>query len=476
MSIAIINELCKSNECSHDCIKICPQIKKGDKVIKQENDKFIIVEKNCIYCYQCVSACPYTAIVTNKEENYDTEKTKKGLDQIDELLPQRVDPFKIDQSEFSPFSQKMITFARRGWDETFIGFQKGIYSKSKEKTEKNLDGYSKIELASIQGAWSIENLVSKTEYEEMKKFKIENKEITQNITKKKEKLNERTFDDIDPNESTKWIKKVAKFYGADLVGIAPFDTRWIYTENTPDERYDYQAEFTSAIVLAVEMDLDAINTSPKMPSGMATGLGYSKSAFVRTLLTNFIKNLGYQAIPAGNQVGLSVPLSINAGLGGYGRTGLLITKKYGSRVRLAKILTDLPLIHDQPDYKFIKSVERFCKSCMTCAKKCPSVSVSFDKEPSYKTYSKSNNPGINKWYVNVDTCYLFWVENSGDCSNCISDCEYNRTNKRTLGGHRLVMWFIDHVPWLNPIWPLFSKITGFGGNKSAKKYWKKLKT
>ncbi len=62
---------------------------------------------------------------------------------------------------------------------------------------------------------------------------------------------------------------------------------------------------------------------------------------------------------------------------------------------------------------------------MKCAEKCPSASIPFDKKISYKTYSISNNPGVKKWYIDVETCYLFWLENGGDCSNCISDCEYN---------------------------------------------------
>ena len=37
-----------------------------------------------------------------------------------------------------------------------------------------------------------------------------------------------------------------------------------------------------------------------------------------------------------------------AGLGEYGRLGLLITPEFGPRVRIGKIFTDLPLSHDEP--------------------------------------------------------------------------------------------------------------------------------
>ena len=44
----------------------------------------------------------------------------------------------------------------------------------------------------------------------------------------------------------------------------------------------------------------------------------------------------------------SIPIAIDAGLGELGRNGLLVTPKYGPRVRLAKILTNMPLVPDSP--------------------------------------------------------------------------------------------------------------------------------
>jgi reductive dehalogenase len=276
----------------------------------------------------------------------------------------------------------------------------------------------------------------------------------------------------DTKKMTKFLKKIATLYGADLIGIAPFDSKWIYSRDRLDREYVISKDIKYAIVLAVEMDYNGINTSPKMPGGIATGLGYSKMAFVRTLLAKFIQNLGYEAIPAGNSLGLSVPLAIEAGLGGFGRHGLLITKKFGPRVRVAKILTNLPLITDKPDYKFAKSVEKFCETCMNCAIHCPSASIPFDKKISYKTYSISNNPGVKKWYVDVESCYLFWLENGGDCSNCISSCEYNHI---FTWPHRIANWIVMNFPFLNPIWPFIGKLLGYGGTKSAEKMWKKVK-
>ena len=61
------------------------------------------------------------------------------------------------------------------------------------------------------------------------------------------------------------------------------------------------------------------------------------------MVAEFIRRLGYNAIPAANDTALSIPLAVDAGLGQAGRHGLLINLKVGARCRISKIFTDLPL-------------------------------------------------------------------------------------------------------------------------------------
>jgi reductive dehalogenase len=267
------------------------------------------------------------------------------------------------------------------------------------------------------------------------------------------------------------IKKAAKFFGAEMVGIAPLDRNWLYSVNRRGEPYDVPDSYQFVIVMAVEMDYDAIATSPAFTSSAATGLGYSMMAFVELELAAFIKRLGYNAMTSGNNVALSIPFAIDAGLGQYGRHGLLITKPYGPRVRIAKVLTDMPLVRDHPDMDFCKSVVRFCETCRKCATTCPSQSIPYDKEQSWKGLSKSNNPGIKKWYVDVESCYGFWIENGSECSNCIRSCPYN---KQDGFFHRTILWFVQHTPWLNRLIVLMDNIAGYGKQKNSDKFWKKF--
>ncbi len=167
---------------------------------------------------------------------------------------------------------------------------------------------------------------------------------------------------------------------------------------------------------------------------------------------------------------LSVPLAIDAGLGQYGRHGLLITKQFGPRVRIAKILTDMPLIPDKPNFDFCRAVVRFCEACKKCAEHCPSQSISYDRGRTWQGETKSNNPGIRKWYINPETCYGFWVENGSDCSNCIRSCPYNKPNNIL---HKIVLWMVQHMPWLNRLIVKMDELAGFGRQVDPRTIWKK---
>ena len=183
------------------------------------------------------------------------------------------------------------------------------------------------------------------------------------------------YHDEDTQQISNQIKTITKFYGASLVGITKLDHQWVYSHTRNGDPINIPSSIEYAIVFAIEMDDTGIATSPALPSAMATGNGYSRMAFTQACLAEFIRNLGYQAIPSGNDTALSVPLAVDAGLGQFSRMGLLITPEFGPRVRLAKVLTDMPLIPDKLDVGFNQSVIRFCKTCKKCAKYFPSQSI-----------------------------------------------------------------------------------------------------
>jgi len=290
-------------------------------------------------------------------------------------------PYLVDDSIYRPFSSQMTVFSRVIWDDASKVYGKEIYERVPKIIAQKKPGYSRVDFAAQSASWTVYNhfrgAFSWNRLQQPGRGEALG-ELPQYIPENLKNL-------------TAQVKKVANFYGASLVGIAKLDRRWVYTHNRMGEKIDIPSSIEYAIVIAIEMDDTGIACSPTIPAAIATGNGYSRMAFVQSCLAEFIRNLGYQAIPSGNDKALSVPLAIDAGLGQFSRMGLLITPGYGPRVRLAKVLTDLPLIPDEPDIKFNQSVIRFCKTCKKCAKYCPSKSIMNETEPTWDGLTRSTS-------------------------------------------------------------------------------------
>ena len=226
------------------------------------------------------------------------------------------------------------------------------------------------------------------------------------------------YDPADPAEFTRRVKDAARFYGASLVGVARVNPLWLYAA---DGGAGVEG-LSTAVVMAVEMDYDIIATSPSPAASAATAKGYSQMAFVATCLAQYLCDLGFRAVPSGNDIALTIPLAIDAGLGEMGRNGSLITREYGPRVRLCKVFTDAALIADEPVSFGARQV---CATCNECVLACPAGAIPAG-EMTASGPSPSNNPGVLKWYCHPDKCLAFWQVNGTSCCNCIRSCPFNK--------------------------------------------------
>lgn len=232
----------------------------------------------------------------------------------------------------------------------------------------------------------------------------------------------------DPAGTAKDIKKIARLFGADDVGICEYDDRWVYSHkyNRIDQAsvpVDVDASMTHVIVIITAMDPELTERVPSALAATATGMGYTHDAVTLMSLAQYIRNLGYAAHASMNDTALSIPLAVQAGLGEYGRHGLLINEKFGPRVRIGKIFTDIPLEPDQPRSFGVKE---FCDACNACAAACPPKAITFE-EPSRKAPNRSSFSTIRKWTTDAEKCFKFWTAQNTECSICIRVCPYNRT-------------------------------------------------
>ncbi|MFQ6080436.1 MAG: reductive dehalogenase [Candidatus Bathyarchaeia archaeon] len=331
-------------------------------------------------------------------------------------------PYVIDESRYKRFDERNTVFSRVRWDKTCIGYGRSIEERMLEILAQRKPGYSRVDYALYSASWTVN---------ETYKGAFSWEKLDGVGRDKRDYPGERTGSSLaslgkyrvkDPAKMSRQIKRVAKFFGASLVGICELDRRWVYSHTRSGNPVRIPEGFKYAVVMAVEMDPVGIGTSPAVPAAVATGNGYSRMAFTIACLGEFIRGLGYKAIQMGNDTALSIPLAVDAGLGQLGRNGLLITPEFGPRVRLCKVFTDLPLKPDKPiDF----GVTEYCKKCRKCAEACEVRAISDEVEPSFEGVCLSNNPGVLKWYVNGELCYNFWCDNGADCSTCITVCPFN---------------------------------------------------
>lgn len=321
-------------------------------------------------------------------------------------------PYTIDGAQLRRFNLKHLIFNRLLNDPNWAGYQRMIDERVPEILNENRSGYSHIDYALWKAALAIhDSFPGSFARTRIKRYRLPSGELDHHLSIQR-------YEVKDSAQMSIYVKRAAKLFGVSLTGICKLNRMWLYSG------IDIPNEFDNVIVMAIEMDPAGIATSPAFPSSAATNVGYSNMGFVLALLGEFIRNLGYKAIQCGNDTALSVPLAIDAGLGQLGRSGLLITPKYGSRVRLCKILTDLPLTPDKP-IEF--GVTKTCTHCKLCAEACEVDAISKEDAPTFEGVCVSNSSGALKWHVNAERCYQFWCDNGGSCSTCITVCPYNAT-------------------------------------------------
>lgn len=444
--------LCKSSSCAFECLEACIRThgKPSPLSFSEGEDYPRISNDTCTKCLRCVRVCPYGAIRMNSDSRKKGRATKTSPSS--NKAPR---PYKVSE-DWQRFSEADMIFARVHNDPDFKNYKQNEWHGAEKMIRHGIPGYGLFEHRLAVSGWALYNSRTK-----IHPPRADYSDLAHSAERS------------SPSRSdlTVAIKRAAKFYGADLVGIAAVDPRWLYSQNRMREDYIFPSNLNRAIVIAVEMAYEGIATSPAFTSSAATALGYSRMAFIEIELADFIRGLGYSALTTGNDVGLSVPMAVDAGLGMIGRHGILITRQFGPRVRIAKILTDMPLQPDRPDLKFCESVTRFCEVCEKCAKTCPSQSIPYGPDRTWRGKTRSNNPGVMKWYINPETCYNFWVENGSECSNCIRSCPYNKENDLF---HRFIVWLTENAPWLNRIIVQMDDLVGYGKQKEPKSYMKRF--
>ena len=215
------------------------------------------------------------------------------------------------------------------------------------------------------------------------------------------------------------LQNFALSHGAVLAGGCKLESAPL--ENLPNLRY--------AFSIAVKLSDAVLKTIDDSPSFMYFQHYRTANSLLDTIafqMSEKIEQAGYQAFPvaASQSLGKHNPyrgviahktVAVLSGLGFVGKSGLFLSKEYGSKVRLATIITDMPLANDQP------VIENGCGDCTICMKACPADAI-FGTTPT--TDGERN--------FDAEKCSKYMKEHFQDvgrgsvCGVCIKVCPKNK--------------------------------------------------
>jgi epoxyqueuosine reductase QueG len=175
------------------------------------------------------------------------------------------------------------------------------------------------------------------------------------------------------------VAVIAGTHGAPLCGSVPVgplrENREDIEEILPGAR--------SVVVVAAPQSRSAIESHNIQVAQYDTINAYNEAARASHAVALWLERKGHRAVavPAFIPIDMAPPKygmqgavdwrgsAVAAGIGGYGESGLLVTKEFGPAVRLGGVVTDAEIASGTP------LPETPCTRCMRCVEACPTGSL-----------------------------------------------------------------------------------------------------
>ncbi|MDL2295665.1 epoxyqueuosine reductase [Lachnospiraceae bacterium OttesenSCG-928-E19] len=170
-------------------------------------------------------------------------------------------------------------------------------------------------------------------------------------------------------ELTKELKELLQEKGAGLVGIG-------HMEGIKN------CVFETGVSVAIPLPKNIVMDLREAPTKEYYEMYYSLNSRLNKIVTEgerFLKSKGFEAyaqvterVEINEKYISKLPhktVATRSGMGWIGKNGLLVTKPYGSAIRISSLLTNAPLECGEPVEKSM------CGACMICVKNCPAQAL-----------------------------------------------------------------------------------------------------
>ena len=269
----------------------------------------------------------------------------------------------------------------------------------------------------------------------------------------------------DPEYLTRHIKSFGYFLKAEIMGTCKVPESAYYSHDKQGN--PITPRYKNAVVIVMRKELKAMraSTGHDWMGDPISFQSYQHLGMVAETMANYIRRLGWDASA---QYGPSFvnrysvllpPLLLAAGIGEVSRVGIILNPYLGLAFKAAVVLTDMPIVPDQPiDF----GLQDFCRNCKICAKSCPSKAISTGDKVMYN--------GYETWKLDTRRCasYNFTNKNGTMCNTCVKSCPWSNPSNFP---HNLMRSLLIDLPFTRRIAIRVAEILGERMTAPEKKWW-----
>jgi len=266
----------------------------------------------------------------------------------------------------------------------------------------------------------------------------------------------------DPLVLSRHIKRLGYFLKADIIGICEPPKTAVYSHDRNGNPVNLNYKY--AIVIVMRKDYRTVDASAghDFIADALSIQAYEHLGLVAETISDYIKRLGYPALPQSAVSGYSVlmPLLLLwAGIGEVSRVGIILNPFLGLAFKAAAVLTDMPLVPDKPiDF----GLQDFCRRCRKCATMCPSKAISTGDKVMYN--------GYETWKLKEKQCASFIMLNKRGfwCNTCVKVCPWTQPD---TWPHRLVRWGVMRSGLARAVAIQGDRLFGHTKGNEPEKWW-----
>lgn len=222
------------------------------------------------------------------------------------------------------------------------------------------------------------------------------------------------------------LKNILKGNGATLVGFSDLG------ENASSE-FPHLRYAVTIVRRLSDTVVETINGKPTIMYFHHYRTTNTKLDLLALDAVDFIESQGYSALPIAASQSTNTDkdayrgvfshktAAVLAGLGFIGKNALFITPEYGSKIRLATVLTDMPLSPEFP------VMTRGCGSCEICKNACPAKAITGNNY----VYGNARDTILDARRCSEHMKTYKDIGRGAVCGICMRVCPYNQRK----GGH-----------------------------------------